>query len=295
MPALMSSLSNNRAGLLRALRLALVVSLAVAFVGALALRYEYRRYSRVVDRRLAHSVAFAPQVRLQPASHRGRSGQRSLALVAAGMHSKRRVPDFDALPPELVQAVVSIEDRRFFEHSGVNYWRTAECAVQDTLTFHAGCGGSTLTQQLARASFLSQQKTLRRKVAEMLIARRLEQRLNKQQIFAIYARQINLGQHGSEPVKGFRQASQVYFGKNLNQLDLPQCALLAGMIQRPNFYNPYRHPERATARRNVVLEAMVSTGAISRAQADAAKGEPLDLAALSPDDTGADTEFSVLG
>ena len=121
-----------------------------------------------------------------------------------------------------------------------------------------------------------------RKIAEFIIARKLEERLNKQQIFALYATEINLGQRGNTPIKGFRQASHAYFGKDLSNLDLAQCALLAGIIHAPNFDNPYRHPDRAMHRRNVVLDAMVETGAITRAQADAAKAEPLDLALSVP-------------
>jgi penicillin-binding protein 1B len=205
------------------------------------------------------------------------------------------VAAYNRIPPELVQAVVAIEDRRFFEHSGVNYARTMECAVQDAFTFHLACGASTLTQQLARTSFLSQQKTFKRKAAEFMIARRLEERFNKQQIFALYASEVNLGQSGPAPIRGFGQASHVYFDEHLNQLDLAQCALLAGMIQRPNYFNPFRHPERALARRNLVLEAMVSTGAITRVQADAAKAEPLHLVALDSLPYAPDNGASALG
>ena len=134
-----------------------------------------------------------------------------------------------------------------------------------------------------------------RKIAEFIIARKLEERLNKQQIFALYATEINLGQRGNTPIKGFRQASHAYFGKDLSNLDLAQCALLAGIIHAPNFDNPYRHPDRAMHRRNVVLDAMVETGAITRAQADAAKAEPLDLALSVPSENAPYTLSPVQG
>lgn len=200
------------------------------------------------------------------------------ALSEDKHRTKRRMVTYDEIPPRMVQAVLAIEDRRFFEHSGINYVRTFKCAVQDVLSHHMGCGGSTLTQQLARGFFLTPEKTYKRKIAEIMITYQLEDRFSKQQIFEMYANQINLGQRGSFAVNGFGEAAQAYFGKNLKQLNLSECALLAGMIQRPNYFSPYRHPERATERRNVVLDSMVETGAITAAQADAAKAEPIRLA-----------------
>lgn len=205
------------------------------------------------------------------------------ALSEDKNRTKRRMVTYDEIPPRMVQAVLAIEDRRFFEHSGINYVRTVKCAVQDVLSHHMGCGGSTLTQQLARGFFLSPQKTYKRKIAEIMITYQLEDRFNKQQIFEMYANQINLGQRGSFAVNGFGEAAQAYFGKNLKQLNLAECALLAGMIQRPNYFSPYRHPERATERRNLVLDSMVETGAITAAQAVAAKAEPIKLAPTDVD------------
>lgn len=197
--------------------------------------------------------------------------------------TKRRLVTYDELPPNLVRAVLAIEDRRFFEHGGVNYARTLKCGVQDLLTGRKACGGSTLTQQLARGFFLSPEKRLKRKLIEILISFQLEHRFTKQQIFEMYANQINLGQRGSFAINGFGEAAQAYFGKDVRQLSLPECAMLAGMIQSPSRLNPYRHDERAVERRNVVLDAMVETEAITRPQAEAAKAAPLKLAAMSVD------------
>ena len=205
------------------------------------------------------------------------------ALSEDKNRTKRRMVTYDEIPPRMVQAVLAIEDRRFFEHSGINYVRTFKCAVQDVLSHHMGCGGSTLTQQLARGFFLTPEKTYKRKIAEIMITYQLEDRFSKQQIFEMYANQINLGQRGSFAVNGFGEAAQAYFGKNLKQLNLAECALLAGMIQRPNYFSPYRHPERASERRNLVLDSMVETGAITAAQADAAKSEPIKLAPADVD------------
>ncbi len=205
------------------------------------------------------------------------------ALSEDKNRTKRRMVTYDQIPPRLVEAVLAIEDRRFFEHSGINYVRTVKCAVNDILSQHKGCGGSTLTQQLARGFFLTPEKTYSRKIAEIMITYQLEARFTKQQIFEMYANEINLGQRGSFAINGFGEASQAYFGKNLKQLDLAECALLAGMIQRPNYFSPYRHPDRAIERRNIVLDSMVETGAITAAQAEDAKREPIRLAPADVD------------
>src|SRR5262249_49271375 len=126
-------------------------------------------------------------------------------------------------------------------------------------------GGSTLTMQLSRGFFLTPEKTVKRKLIEMLIAMELEQKFSKQQIFEFYANWVDLGQRGSFTINGFAEASRAYFDKDLKDITLPEAAMLAGIIQRPSYLSPYRHPERAQERRNLVLESMVETGAITRA------------------------------
>ena len=205
------------------------------------------------------------------------------ALSEDKNRTKRRMVTYDGIPPRMVQAVLAIEDRRFFEHGGINYVRTFKCGVQDILQQHKSCGGSTLTQQLARGFFLTPQKTYTRKIAEIMITYQLEARFNKQQIFEMYANQINLGQRGSFAINGFGEAAQAYFGKPLKSLDLAECATIAGMIQRPNYFNPYRHADRVIERRNLVLDSMVETGAITAAQAETAKAEPIKLAPAEVD------------
>ncbi len=197
--------------------------------------------------------------------------------------TKRRVITYDEIPKNLVQAVLAIEDRRFFEHGGVNYYRLMMAMFKDVRSGQKAQGGSTLTMQLARGFFLTPEKRLKRKIIEIAITFQLEHRFNKQQIFAMYANQINLGQRGSFAINGFGEAAKAYFDKDVGQLNLPECALMAGIIQSPSRLNPYRHPERALERRNLVLDSMVETGAITRQQADAAKATPLKLAPMSVD------------
>ena len=205
------------------------------------------------------------------------------ALSEDKNRTKRRLVTFDEIPPQMVQAVTAIEDRRFFEHGGVNYLRTAKCAYQDFMSHEKECGGSTITQQLARGFFLSPEKKYSRKLREIMITFQLENRFSKQQIFEMYANQINLGQRGSFAINGFGEAAQAFFGKDLSRLDTAEFALLAGTIQSPNRLNPYRHADRATERRNVVLDSMVETGAITEDEATRAKAEPLHLAPANVD------------
>jgi penicillin-binding protein 1B len=197
--------------------------------------------------------------------------------------TKRRLITYDEIPPNLVQAVLAIEDRRFFEHNGVNLWRLGVAAERDLLSGQKQQGGSTLTMQLARGFFLSPEKKWKRKLIEIVITFQLEHRFSKKQIFEMYANQINLGQRGSFSINGFGEAAQAYFGKNVRQLSLSESAMLAGIIQRPNYFNPFRHADRVMERRNLVLDSMVETGAITKEQAERAKAEPLHLSAQSVD------------
>src|SRR5262249_45175284 len=122
------------------------------------------------------------------------------------------------------------------------------------------------------------EKTVRRKLTEMLIAIELERKFSKQQIFEFYANRVDLGQRGSFTINGFAEASRSYFNKDLKDITPPEAALLAGLIQAPSYLTPYRHPERALERRNVVLDSMAETHAITRAEADKFKASPLKLA-----------------
>ena len=200
------------------------------------------------------------------------------SLFDAEQRSKRQLVKYDDIPKVMVEAVTAIEDRRFFQHGGVNFMRLAEAAWIDFTHQRHQQGGSTITMQLSRAFFLSPEKTFKRKMIEMLIAVELEQKFSKQQIFEFYANRVDLGQRGSFTISGFAEGSHSYFNKDLKDITLPEAALLAGLIQAPSYLSPYRHPERALERRNIVMESMVETRAITREQADKAKATPLKLA-----------------
>ncbi|HEX8712355.1 MAG TPA: PBP1A family penicillin-binding protein [Terracidiphilus sp.] len=190
---------------------------------------------------------------------------------------KRRLVTYNELPKNLVNAVLAIEDRHYFEHGGVDYMRMLGSIRNDLTHRELSEGGSTITMQLAKLFFLTPEKTFKRKFLQVVITFQLEHRFTKQQIFQMYANEVPLGHRGSFDIDGFGEASQVYFGKDVRELTLDQSALLAGLIQSPNYLGPFRHPQRAIDRRNLVLDAMVETGAITKDEAEAAKAEPLHL------------------
>jgi penicillin-binding protein 1B len=192
--------------------------------------------------------------------------------------AKRRIVKYQQLPKDLINAVVAAEDHTFFSHHGVNLFRILAAAIADLRAGKAVEGGSTLTMQLARNFFLTPRRTIRRKCEEIYIALLLEDRLSKERIFDLYANEVYLGQSGSFSIYGFGEAANAYFNKSVSSLTLPEAALLAGIIRGPNYYSPYRHPKRATERRNHVLDEMAETGYISRAQAKEASSAPLGMA-----------------
>jgi penicillin-binding protein 1B len=190
---------------------------------------------------------------------------------------KREALSYDEIPTVLVQAILAIEDRRFFEHRGVDVSGLMRALLRNAGDERLGQGGSTITQQLVKNTYLSPEKTLQRKYAEAMLALALERRLSKQDIFALYCNEVYLGQRGVVGVRGVSEAAQVYFSKPLRDLTLAEAATLAGMIQSPTRYSPLRHPDDARERRNVVLAAMVESGAITDEQKEAASAKPVSV------------------
>ena len=200
-----------------------------------------------------------------------------LAAVRGGDRRKKIEVQFSDIPETLRDAIVAVEDRRFFSHNGVD-WRGILRALKTDLDQGEWVqGGSTLTQQLIKNDFLSADRTLSRKVKEAAMAVILESRLSKEQIFTIYCNDVYLGQSGTFAINGFAQAAQVYFDKQLSDLTLAEAAFLAGLICAPNRYSAHRDPTRAMERRNRVLDAMAETRAISPEESAAAKAEPLRI------------------
>jgi penicillin-binding protein 1A len=184
----------------------------------------------------------------------------------------------EEIPKHLINATIAKEDRRFWQHSGVD-WRGAARALWVNLTEgDIRQGGSTLTQQLARNVFLTQQRTFARKMQEIILAQEMERRLTKERILELYLNQVYYG-NGAYGVKA---AARVYFNKPLERLTLAECALLASLPQRPSAYDPFSNPDEAIFQRNLTLNLMAREGYITPDQRDAAKAEPLRLARSRP-------------
>jgi penicillin-binding protein 1B len=195
---------------------------------------------------------------------------------------KRRLVRYEDLPPMLVQAILSAEDKRFFEHPGFDFIRIFGAAWADIRHSQHMQGASTITMQVARTYFLSTDRTWKRKLAEAMLSFELEQRFTKRQIFEMYANQVYLGNRGSFGIRGFAEASMAYFGKDLHDLTLPECAFLAGLIRAPNYYSVAdRHPERAVQARDRVLAQMVENKFATEADVQDAKRVPLKLVRAS--------------
>jgi penicillin-binding protein 1A len=186
---------------------------------------------------------------------------------------RRVIATYDDYPEVLRNALISIEDKDFYRHSGIDIWRIAGAAYRDIEFGGKVQGASTLTMQLARNLFLSPDRSFYRKVQEALLAIQIERRFTKPQIFTLYANQIFLG-HGAY---GFEAASEYYFSKPAKQLTLEEATLLAGLPKAPQYYSPITHPERAVKRRNLVLNAMLEDGKITAAQAAEARNKPIPL------------------
>ena len=185
---------------------------------------------------------------------------------------RRNLTPFEDIPPVMVNAVLAIEDARFFEHSGVDYRGMLRAALAN-LAQTKSQGASTITMQVARNVYLSSEKTYLRKVYEVLLTFKLEHLLTKEQILEIYLNQIFLG-HRSY---GFAAAARTYFGKTLKDLTIAEAAMLAGLPKAPSAYNPFSNPKRARARQLHIIDRMVDNGFITAEQARQAKAEPLRL------------------
>jgi penicillin-binding protein 1B len=196
---------------------------------------------------------------------------------------ERRVVPLAQVPPRVVQAVLAIEDGRFYEHGALDLRGIARALVRNVTAGHVVEGGSTLTQQLMKNFFLSEARTFRRKATELAMAIIAERRYTKDQILELYLNEIYLGQSGLKGIFGVSEAAHFYFGKELADLTTGEAALLAGLIRAPNAYSPFRNPERARGRRDLVLAAMTGAGVLDESEAAAARAEPIVLRTFAPD------------
>ncbi len=194
-------------------------------------------------------------------------------LLAELFDERRTVVPIDTLPPRVKLAVLAAEDAGFYEHEGLNYWGILR-AVWVNLRWHrTRQGGSTITQQVVKIMLLDPERSVRRKIREFILARRLEQQMSKDEILELYLNDICFG-HGRY---GIEEAARFYFGKSAKDLTIAEAALLAGVPRGPELYSPKRDPIRAQARRTFVLDQMLEKKFIDKAQYDAAMSEPVHV------------------
>jgi penicillin-binding protein 1B len=207
------------------------------------------------------------------------------ALISEGREKRRDVP-LASISPRMIQAVIAIEDRRFYDHSGVDWIGTTRAVLSNLFGSKKYLsGGSTLTQQLVKNTFLTsmwgmekaREKDPRRKFTEWLMSIALERRLTKDKVIELYLNDVYLGQRGSFAIHGVPEAARLFFGKDVSNLSLVEAATIAGVIQAPPRYSPFNNPDRARERRNTVLHAMAETGAITADDAEKASREPVQI------------------
>jgi len=193
----------------------------------------------------------------------------------------RELVKLSQLPPSLADALLAVEDQNFYDHYGVSFRGIARAMLANLKQGRVAQGGSTLTQQLVKNFYLSHERTLSRKLMEVVMAVMLEMHFSKDEILETYINEVYLGQSGARAVHGFGLASRHYFQQSITDLDVHQVALLVGMVKGASYYNPWRQPERAMARRNLVLGMMAEQGLLDAERARLAQQQPLDVMAQS--------------
>src|SRR5574344_1005528 len=242
------------------LGLAVAGMVAGAFVVAIALSQAYPNLPDISD-----LVDYQPKLPLRVYSSEG-------VLIGEFGEERRTLTPIREIPKVMVDAVLAIEDTRFFEHNGVDYKGILRAALAN-LGKVKSQGASTITMQVARNVYLSSEKTYTRKIYEVLLTFKLEHLLSKEKILEVYMNQIFLGHRAY----GFAAAAEVYFGKPLQEVSVAEAAMLAGLPKAPSAYNPISNPKRARARQLYIIDRMEENGFISAEQAQQAREEPLRL------------------
>ncbi|HTM48177.1 MAG TPA: PBP1A family penicillin-binding protein [Bryobacteraceae bacterium] len=265
-----TELSTFASGGIRKYALAAVAAAVIA--PALVLAAAYFRFAPRIDHELTRGL-FAGSSDIYSAVP-----PRLMTNVSPN-REHRRIVSFDQIPPRLVHAVISAEDKRFFHHPGIDPLRMLKAAYRDLKHGRKSEGASTITMQLARSLWLGPQKMWQRKLTEIAMALRLEEKMTKQQIFTGYCNQVYLGRRGTFSLHGFGAAAKAYLDKDLADLSLPEAAMLAGLIQRPSYYHPLRAGDLMRDRRNVVLSLMRRNGYIGEREYREALQTPIRIAA----------------
>lgn len=251
----------KKAGPLRRIRLFIALCLVV-FAG-LGFGYIFAAYQSLP----AVGNNMRPAVSSQVFDSHGR-------LITTLHSDQNRLPiDINKVPQNLQNAFIAAEDNRFYEHIGIDPIGIFRAIFANLTNRGIAQGGSTITQQLAKNAFLSQEQTLKRKIQEAMLALEIEHKYSKKEILEMYMNQIYFGQGAY----GIQTAAKTYFNKDVNELTLTQCAMLAGLPKSPNYYSPFNNLNEAKKRKNVVLDQMVKYGYVSAAEAEDAKNQDLGL------------------
>src|SRR2546423_2541010 len=261
--------------------IAVGVLLAPVLIGSIFFIYYYLKISRQVDQKLA-AGPFSGSANIYASPPSPGSAPPLLTNLSAN-REKRKMVKFSQIPPNLVNALLSIEDKRFFSHDGFDAMRIMKAAWIDLREGRKEQGASTLSMQLARGLYLAPDKNWKRKLEELMITMHLEHKLSKQQIFETYANQVYLGRRSTYSIHGFGEGAHAFFGKDIGQLTLDEAAMMAGMVQRPSYYNPFRNPDRVAGRRNVGLTPMKDNKYITEAQYQEPRETPMTLAKETKD------------
>lgn len=201
-----------------------------------------------------------------------------IGFLYGGNTESRQILQYDDIPQPLIDILIAVEDREFYQHWGISLTGIARAVVVNLTHGSRRQGGSTLTQQLVKNMYLSSERTYTRKLTEVVMSLLLEYHYSKEAIITAYINEVYLAQLGSSALHGFAAASQHFFGRPVNELSIDEFALLVGMVKGPSLYNPERSPNRAKARRNTVLEILKEQGRLTNADFNSLINQPIRLA-----------------
>jgi len=219
------------------------------------------------------SGSVLPEMRLEP---------ECIAQVFDAGYEDREIVSLTDCPKHFLEALLCVEDRRFYEHSGIDVRSMVRALLADLYQGHVVEGGSTITQQLVKNLFLTNERTYARKLKEIWLSLIMETAFTKDEILGMYVNEVYLGRMQYAGIHGFGRAARLFFDKDLSYLELPEAALLVGLVRSPNRYSPYTHPSLALSRRNTVLQIMLEEGKISRGAYESAIRTPLAVIPLNP-------------
>ena len=231
------------------------------------IRFNNREVKEILDLNQGRTI---PLIRLEPAL---------IGRIYPDNFQDRILVAYADVPPSLIHALLAVEDRHYFRHSGIDFRGMLRALYRNIFSGRIEQGGSTITQQLVKNFFLDQERTITRKINEIIMALLIERRYGKEEILAAYINEVYLGQQGKRSVHGFGTAAEFYFARPLDELRLDQVTLLVGMVKGASFYNPRRHPDRAKQRRDLVLDLMFQQGHLDESTRLEVRSLPLDLSA----------------